>query len=60
MNILFYAPICELTNKATEMLLEKYNSDNNVLLYDMMEECEFNPKINSDNSYDIKSWHKQV
>ncbi len=54
MSILIYAAVNELTCKTTEMLLDRYYSPNNVLLYDIMEKCEFHPRINDTNSYDAK------
>ncbi len=57
MNILFYAAINEMTNRATEKFLEKYYSHHNVLIYDMMEECEFEPKVAMENIYDAALMH---
>lgn len=57
MNILFYAAINEMTNRATEKFLEEYYNHHNVLIYDMMEECEFEPKVDMENIYDAALMH---
>ena len=51
MNILLYAPLSRLNNKAVEWFLEEHYSDNNVLIYEFLEACEFKPKIKKDHIY---------
>ena len=57
MNLMIYAVISEMTNQATEQILEKYYNQNNVLIYEMMEECKFEPKVKKDNIYDAVLMH---
>lgn len=59
MSILFYAPVSKMNNVAVERFLEEHYSENNVLIYDIMRECAFNPKVNENNRYNAKIFFKQ-
>lgn len=50
-NILMHASITELTNTGVECFLEKHRDDNIVLIYEMLEDCDFHPELRVEVNY---------
>jgi hypothetical protein len=57
-NFIIIAGINSMINKAVEKFLQDFYSPNNILIYTIKDDCNFNPNVQTNNIYDMLDFKK--